>query len=224
MIQLASMAESEGLDKQDPYFFRLYYNRLAYLAQVSLNYQNNKGQITSDDQKKYYEAHKADYSSAQVKAIYIGFSGTPAAGTDPAAKKPLTSAEAEKTAWTIVQKARVGTDFVELVQKYSDDPDSKAKGGDYPPIKPSDTNLPPQIKSAIFALKPGQVSDPISQTNGFWVFRMTEFVATPYDAVRDDVYRAIQNLRLSQWMENFKKSVTVEFKDQSYLDEKSPAK
>jgi len=224
MSKLSTLAESEGLDKKDPHYFRLYYNRLLYLAQVRIDSQNTRQQVMPDDQKKYYEEHKGDYSQAKVKVLFLGFNDKPMAAVDPKAKKPLTGAEAEKLATDIVKQARAGTDFVQLVQKYSDDPDSKAKGGDFPPMKPSDNNLPAQIKSAVFALKPGQVSDPIRQAGGFWIFRMTEFITPPYDDVKDDIFKAIQDLRLTQWIDNFKKTVAVEFKDPKYLDEKSPAR
>jgi peptidyl-prolyl cis-trans isomerase C len=222
MVSLANQAEKQGMDKVDPHRWRLLYNRDLYLAQIFLAAKQNTIQVLPDEQKAYYEAHKKDYSKAKVKVIYLAFNDTPLASSDPKAKKPKTSAEAEKLANQVIQLARGGADFAQLVQKYSDDADSKAKNGDFPVIQPGDNSLPTQIKSAVFALKPGQVSDAVRQTGGFWIFRLEEFVTSSFDEVRDDIYLTIQRERFQQWMDGMQKSLDVQFKDDKYLDYKSP--
>lgn len=224
MTKLAKIAESEGLDKQDPHYFRLLYNRNLYLAQVRIEAERSRSPIMPEDQKKYYEEHKSEFSHAKVKVIFLGFNDNPVPSSDPKAKKPMTSAEAEKLAASIASQARAGTDFVELVKKYSQDNDSKAKDGDFPEIKPSDNALPAQIRSAVFALKPGQITDPLRQPGGFWIIKMVDFVTAPYDEVKDQVFNAIQEGRVRQWMDKIQQDAAVEFKDQKYLDDKSPAK
>jgi parvulin-like peptidyl-prolyl isomerase len=222
MAKLVKMAEADGMDKQDPHSWRLFYNRMVYLAQARADGQIARQPVLPEDQKKYYEEHKSDYSSAKVKVIFVNFNDSPMS-LPTGAKKPRTSAEAEKLAVAIVAQARGGKDFSQLAQQYSDDSESKAKGGDFPPIKPSDTALPAEMKSSIFALKTGQVSDPVRQAGGFWIFRMSEFATPAYDDVKDEVYKAIQEARFREWMEDVRKNAKVEFKDQKYLDEKEPA-
>jgi peptidyl-prolyl cis-trans isomerase C len=223
MAKLVKMAETEGMDKQDPHSWRLFYNRMVYLAQARADGQITRQPVLPEDQKKYYDENKSNYSSAKVKVIFVNFNDNPMGGGAAGATKPRTSAEAEKLAAQIVAQARGGKDFSQLAQQYSDDSESKAKGGDFPPIKPSDSALPAEMKSAIFALKAGQVSDPLRQAGGFWIFRMGEFVTPAYDEVKDEVYKAIQEARFREWMDEVRKSAKVEFKDQKYLDEKAPA-
>lgn len=222
MVTIAEMAEKAGMDKVDPHKWRLMYNRDLYLAQVYLNAKKNAQQVMPEEQKAYYEENKSDYSSAKVKVIYLSFNDTPMNAGDPKAKKPKTSAEAEKLADSLIKQARAGADFGQLAQKYSDDADSKAKQGDFAPIRPNDNNLPVQIKSAVFALKPGQVSDAVRQTGGFWIFRLEEFVTTPFEQVRDDIYLTLQEERFKQWLDGTEKNLDVQFKDETYLDYKSP--
>lgn len=224
MTKLAALAETEGLDKEQPHASRLFYNRTAYLASARADTQSARFAVKPEEQRAYYEEHKKDYALALVKVIYLGFNDKPVAGADPKATKPRTSAEAEKTAAEIVRQARAGADFVALVRKYSDDADSKAKGGDFTPIKPSDNALPAQIRSAIFALKAGEISDPVRQAGGFWVFKLSSYSTPDYDKVKDEIFTAIQGERFRLWMEGIQKSVKVEFKDPAYLDQKSPAK
>lgn len=223
MAKLVRMAEAEGMDKQDPHSWRLFYNRMVYLAQARADGQISGKPVMPEDQKKYYDEHKSDYSSAKVKVIFVNFNDNPMSGA-AGVKKPRTSAEAEKLAEQVVAQARGGKDFGELAQQYSDDSESKAKGGDFPPIKPSDSALPPEMKSTIFALKAGQVSAPVRQAGGFWIFRMGEFVNPSYDEVKDEIFKAIQEARFREWMDGVRKSAQVEFKDQKYLDEKGPAR
>ncbi len=40
----------------------------------------------------------------------------------------------------------------------------------------------------IFTLKPGEVSGPVIQRNGFYVFRVDELTVQSYDAVKDSIY------------------------------------
>ncbi len=222
MNKLANLAESEGLPQQEVHKYRLMYNRMLYLAQSRADAQNSASIITPDDQKKYYEAHKSEYASAKVKVLYLSFNDNPPKSEDPKAKKIKTSKEAETLAAEIVKKARGGANFTELVKQYSDDEDSKAKGGDFQPIRPTDNTLPPAIKSAIFALKAGEVSEPQRQGGGFWIFRLEEFTTQTYDQVKDDIYKTIQDTRFKDWMEDIRKQVKVEFKDDKYLDIKVP--
>jgi parvulin-like peptidyl-prolyl isomerase len=224
MTKLAKLAETEGLDKQDPHQFRLLYNRNLYLAQVRIEAQNARQTVQPEDQRKYYEEHKSEFSHAQVKVIFLAFNDNPLPTTNPNAKKFLTGAEAEKLASSISAQARAGADFVALVKKYSQDEDSKAKDGDFPAIKPTDNALPAPIRAAVFALTPGQVSDAIRQPGGFWVIKMVNFLTAPYDEVKDQIFTAIQEGRVRQWMEKLQQEVVVEYKDQKYLDDKSPAK
>lgn len=222
MTMLANAAEKAGMDKVDPHKWRLMYNRELYLAQVYMSDQKNHQLVLPADQKAYYDAHLADYQSAKVKVLYLSFNDTPLPSSDPKATKPKTSTEAEKLADEIVKQARGGADFVQLVEKYSDDADSKGKKGDFNLIRPNDQSLPPQIKSAVFALKPGQVSDAVRQTGGFWIFRLEEFVTTPYEQVRDDIYLTLQGEHFKQWLDGMEKKLDLQFKDNEYLDYKSP--
>jgi hypothetical protein len=221
MVKMASMAEKENLDKEDPYSWRLFYDRLQILATAMANSQTARGLIMEADQKAYYEAHKSEFSSAKVRVIYLSYLDGPGVAGAP---KPRTSAEAEKLARELMAKARSGADFGKLAAEYSDDGESKAKAGEFPAIKPSDAALPAAIKTAVFALKPGEVSEPVKQPNGFWVFRLDEFVITPFEEVRDDTFRLVQDERFRDWMEKTRKSVSVEFKDMKYLETATPGR
>jgi hypothetical protein len=222
VLRLARLAEQEGVPAQEPHRTRLEYNRLVYLAQAETEVAAMKIRVTPEEEQKHFAEHKDDWTRAQVKVIYISFNDNPLPAADPKAKRPRTSAEAEKLALEIVARARAGADFAELARKYSDDEETRAKGGDYQPLKPNDNSLPPAIRTAVFSLRPGQVSDPVRQTGGFWIFRLTDFITPSFEEVRSEVYMAVREAKFRQWIEGVQKSLEIDIKDPQYLQSGSP--
>ncbi len=123
-----------------------------------------------------------------------------------------------------MKRARAGESFVELVKKYSGDADSKAKDGDFPPFNPADERLPAPVKTLVFGLKPGEVSDAVRQANGYYIFRLEKFIVPELDAIRNEVYMAVQREQFDKWMSEVRKSVQVEVKDEKFMTEAAPAK
>lgn len=213
MQRLAKMAEAEKIDQQDPHQWRLMYQRTVYLASQKLNMQKAFTQMTPEEEEKYYRDHISEYSAAKVKGILITYD-------DPKAKKPRTMAQAEEAAKKVAQEARMGSDFEALVAEYSDDEESRSQKGLFPAVKSTDNVIPAPLKTAIFGLKPGQVSEPLKLLAGFWVLKLEEFTAAPFASVRDEVFEAAQMAKFRVWMEALTKDVKVEFKDNTYLDKK----
>lgn len=215
--RLAEMAEKAGIPEEEPHKTRLAYQRAVYLAQAEMDHAAMRIQVKPEEQQQYYEEHKQDFANARVRVIYVSFNDNPPPSKDPKAKRPRTSAEAEKLARELVEKARSGADFAALARQFSDDGETKAKGGEFRPVKPNDANLPPEIRTAIFALKPGQVSDPVRQTGGFWIFRLEDYVVPAFSDVQNQVYEALREARFRQWIEGVQKSLQIEYRDESYL-------
>ncbi len=224
VMRLAKMAEEEGVPAREPHRTRLAYNRMIYLAQAATDVRAMKITVKPEEQEKYFAGHKDEFARAQVKVIYISFNDNPLPSSDPKAKKPRTGAEAEKLARELVARVRAGADFSELARKFSDDEETRAKGGDYKPLRPNDTTLPPQIRTAVFSLRPGQVSDPVRQTGGFWIFQLKDFITPSLAEVRNEVYLAVREAKFREWIEGVQKSVQVEVRDPQYMGTGSPKK
>ena len=125
-----------------------------------------------------------------MKVLFVSFRANPAPQTDPKAKKILSEAEAKAKIEKLLGQIRAGADFVKLVKENSDDADSIARDGDFgPPIRRSDDSLPADIKNAIFALKPGKVTDALRVPSGFYLFRLEEFHRSPTTSSRRYLYR-----------------------------------
>jgi hypothetical protein len=62
-----------------------------------------------------------------------------------------------------ITQLRAGGDFATIASQLSDDPSTKANGGQYGvAIDQNNRDLPPQVINALFSLKPGEISDVIN--------------------------------------------------------------
>lgn len=67
--------------------------------------------------------------------------------------------EANKKAQAAMERLKAGADFAALAKEVSEDETTKANGGDFGfAITKSNPNIPPQIVTQLFALRPGQYS------------------------------------------------------------------
>lgn len=86
----------------------------------------------------------------------------------PAAAVEAARAEAAR----LSAQARAGGDFAALARTNSDDPGSKATGGDLGWV--SRGTMPAPFESALFAMQAGQVSEPVRTEFGFHVIQVRE--------------------------------------------------
>jgi peptidyl-prolyl cis-trans isomerase C len=208
MRRLAAEAEKNKLDQASPYREALEANRLNVLAQAQIGREFDRLMIPPDQIKAHYEKNQANYEQARVKAIYIPF-GAPAPQAAANAPKPLTEPEAKARAAEIVKEARAGADFVKLVKDHSKDPNSAAKDGDFGVVA-RNAPIPEHIKAAIFAAKPGEITEPVRQPNGFYIFRIEERTVAPLEQVRANITEELKNLRFGEWFQAQQNSVKIE--------------
>ena len=220
MRKLADIAESSKLDQQSPYKDALEFSRMNILAQAEINEAPKQFLVQPEEQQKFYEANKDRYTSVKVKVIYIPFSANPVDGPD--GKKSLTEAEAKAKTEELLQQIRGGADFVKLVKEHSKDTTSATKDGDIGTFTPAD-NLPDTIKSAVFKLKQGEVSEPVRQPNGYYIFKAQEIAAKPFSEVRDQIYSDIQKQRMQEWMEDTNKSLNITYDNEAFFAAGPPA-
>ena len=98
-----------------------------------------------------YNQNQANFRSPEhvnVRHILLMTQGKPA-GDDAKIK-----AKAED----LVKQLRAGADFVEMAKKYSEDPGSASKGGEYDDVVRG--QMDPAFEKAAFSHKPMVISDP----------------------------------------------------------------
>ncbi len=209
LMKFSKLAEAAKVDQASPYKQRLEFTRLQILSQAFVEDYRGKIIVADEDLKAFYEKNKDSYTQAKLQVILVNYSATPAKEGE---KKKLAEAEAEAKAKDLVKQLKGGADFKKLVAENSDDVASKAKGGDFGTIRRSD-QIPEELKKAIFALKAGEISEPVKQPNGFYIFKITEYTAQPFEEVKSILGSQTRDQKFQEWLK-----VTQETADAKVLD------
>jgi peptidyl-prolyl cis-trans isomerase C len=223
MRKLTAMAEKNKLAEESPYKEALLYARMNVLAQGQINAAVNSLTIDPADIVKTYDQNKKKYTQVRVKAIYISFNDDPSA-TPEGGKKPLTEAAAKAKADKLLAALRGGADFAKLAKENSDDETSREKAGDFATLRFSD-NIPDLLRAAVFALKQGEITEPLKQPNGFYLLRAEEVTVRPLSEVRDEIYNELKNTQSTDWLNQIDHEAKVQIVSPEFGGKKpAPAK
>ena len=220
MQHLAELAEKEKLDEHSPMKEQLEYNRRFLLMNAKLNNVANTINVSSEELKTAYEANKDKYTQVKLKMLYVSFSNNPDAGAG--GKKLLTEEEAKAKVQKILAEIRGGADFVKMVKQHSEDSSSAQKDGDFGVIRKSD-NVPDAIRAAVFSLKAGEVSAPVRQPNGFYLFRAEEVTARDFNQVQVEVLEQARQAKYQEWIAKVNASVDVKVENEQFFAPSGPA-
>jgi peptidyl-prolyl cis-trans isomerase C len=214
--KLTKMAEDAKLDQESPYKETLAYQRMTVLATAQINSAMNLVVVEPGEIVKYYDSNKRKYTQVRVKAIYVAFSDDAASGSAGKGKKALTEAEAKAKAAKLLAAIKGGADFVKLLKENSDDETSREKDGDFATLRSSD-NIPDAFRAAVFALKKGEVTEPLKQPNGFYLLRAEEVTVRPLSEVRDEIYNELKNAHSDEWLRGIDRDAKVEIVNPAFL-------
>jgi len=214
MKRLSGLGEKAGLDQKSPLKEQLAYGRMLGLAQAQLQASQDQVKITPDDIQKFYDTNKDGYTQARIKVIYVPFSANPTSDQNASDKRTLSESDAKAKAEKLYADLQAGADFVKLVKENSGDSASASKDGDFGTIRRSD-QIPEEIKGAIFDLKPGQVSKPVRQPNGFYIFRAEEIGTEPLEKVRAQISERLTSSRMTQSVEDLRKSLAIKIENEA---------
>lgn len=149
--------------------------------------------VGEEELRARYDAQLANYSAPEERrARHILFRVDAEAGADADASA---RAEAEK----ILTELRAGADFAELARKFSQDPGSAAEGGDLGLFGRG--VMDKAFEDAAFALKPGELSEPVRSVFGYHLIRVDEVQGgetKPFAEVREQILQEIRNERAEQ--------------------------
>jgi peptidyl-prolyl cis-trans isomerase C len=228
--ELEKEAEQEGLDKQSPTRQELAYGRLMTLARAEVDKSRNAITVSPDQEQQYYEEKKEEmFRVVKAKVIFVAFSAAAAAAPAPGAPRPAppangvtrTEADAKTKVDDLRKQILAGADFGALAKANSDDKTSTAKDGDYGDIIRT-SPYPEPIKKAIFALKPGEVSDVIRQPSGFYLIKAAASSYRPLDEVRSEIRTTLIGDEFKKHMDALTAQFNVTVEDRSYFTTRPP--
>lgn len=215
---IVEAAEKNKLAEQSPYKEQLELARRQILTNAQLTWLNANIVVTPEDEKRFYDANQERFREAQVRLIYIPFR----TGSSSADSKSLTEDQARAKAEKIAADIRAGADFIEMVQKHSEDSASKEKQGLLSLGVRYNTNAVPEpMRKAILSAKQGDIVGPLRHDNGFYIFRIESSKILPLYDVRTEVIEQLKNQGLRNYMEDIKKRAAVEVKNEKYFNRQS---
>jgi len=220
ILGLARIAEHDKLDQTQEFKDQLSFARLQLLMQMAFqNLQNRNQVVTPDEVKKYYDEHIAEYEQLKLRGIFVSL--TPSARPGQGDAKNRTDEEAKQVATALRKKIVDGADFGAVAKEGSDEPGTAAKGGDFGSV--SKGQLPPRIEKAIFALKVNEVSEPVQEARGYYVFRVDERKTTKFEEVSQSILQKLQQEKVMGALDSVKKEYAVKCVEEFCGPEPRPA-
>lgn len=172
--------------------------KIEYVAFTAANLPGGKPQVTDADVQAYYNSHLAEYKTdEQVKTRHILIESK--AGADA-----QTDNAAKAKAQDVLKQLQDGGNFAELAKKYSDDPGSKAQGGELP-LMPT-AQLDPAYAKAAMALNPGQTSGLVKSQFGYHIIQTEQKQPAgtkPLADVKSSIQQILEQQKAGQAEQNF---------------------
>jgi len=202
---MAIEARKRGYDR-DPEVMRVAKDKMVKLfTQQEILDKVKPSDIPDADVEKYYKDHPTDYARPEmVRASQI-----------------LVKERAKALKILAEVKAAPKPDmkaFRDLVTKYSEDADSKPRGGDLTQFDRSTTQHPQSVVTAAFALKEvGDISDLVATDKGFAILKLTDkrpALSRSLDEARPEIQRRLldelRTKKKKDYVEEARKTIKVE--------------
>jgi hypothetical protein len=245
-LAMSNQAKKDGLDKTDAYKETLKFAQMQILSsQLQRKIQEDAGKVGPGDIDSYYLTHKDAFEQYNVDRIYVPRTkqGAAAAGKDDddkddkdkdkdkdekltddqkKAKEAADKAKAEENEQAMTKladylrtRAAAGEDIVKLQKEAFEAAGMKIESPtvNLPNIRR--TALPPG-HAAIFDLKPGEVSQVISDSGGHYIYKMNSVTEMTLDQATNEITGKLKADRMKEEMDKVNSSFKVE-KNEAYF-------
>ena len=205
---LETEVEKQGLNYED---IKDQIRRRLLVREVIGREVGSRIQLSRDDARKFYEAHKKDFESPGMVRL-----GQILISTEK--RKPE---EAEKRANDALVELKAGQRFAEIAKKYSDGPGAE-QGGEVGFMK--EGSLAPEIAAVVAKLDLNEFSNPIQIRYGYIILKVLERYSPgipKFEEVEQRVNEVLYDQRmqpnLRQYMTRLRKESYI-YKAPGYVD------
>jgi len=215
MEDLEKAAKEQGISFED---FKANIRNQIVTQLVMREEIGGKIRPTPGEVQRFYEQHKQEYvqpESVRLSEILVS-TGTPApaiAGM-ASADDPEKLAAAKSKVEDIEAKLHAGGDFAQLARSFSDGP-TAAQGGEIGVYKRGE--LAKVFEDKTFALKSGDVTEPIRTKQGFIVFKVVQHVKGGVPEFKD-VQEQVEQTYYESLMEPAMRAYLTTMREQAYID------
>jgi peptidyl-prolyl cis-trans isomerase SurA len=158
----------------------------------------NKVNVSPEEVERYYKEHLTDYGTPAKAHVRLISLLVPSDATPE--QKVAIRAQGEG----LRKEAASGKDFAKLAKEHSQGPGAD-DGGDIGEVARG--QMQSEFENAVFALKPGEVSEVIETASGYHIFKLEQRsgeahqpLAEVADDIREKLYRETMEARYDRWL------------------------
>jgi hypothetical protein len=227
LLVMAQDAEQRGLDKSERVAQLQRFSRLQILSQEMVHeIQQEAANLSDEVIEDYYRSNSSTYERASFERILVPIrKQLDSSLQDRKDKDPKDQAEAEaamtKEANDLRTRAVAGEDFTRLQQAAYDAAGIKATATAPELKKIRRSNFPATHLSA-FDLKPGEVSQVISDASGHYIYKLDSKEIMPLDEVKEEIKSALQSRNVQEAMRKIQESFTTEMNPEFFGTNSKP--
>jgi peptidyl-prolyl cis-trans isomerase SurA len=189
------------------------------LSRVQQDEIGAKLQITEEEARQYYLAHKDEFvepATVTLREIFIEIPTSVQGGQ--AGVNVAQDDDAQKKAEAAYKRVTSGEDFGKVAAEVSAS-GSKANGGLIGPFNMADVSE--ALRKQIETMKPGDVTQPLRGAKGYQILKLETLKGSevqPFDSVRDlvadKVYQARQQAEMRKFLARIRSQAIIEWKNQ----------
>lgn len=206
VLVLSQEGKRRKLDETPSYKVAQQFQNANMLAGITYEQIGKDAKLDEPTLRKYYEEHKGDSERVHARHILIRAAGAPMPVRP--GQKELSDAEALAKATEIRKKLEGGADFAQLAKEESDDTTSGMNGGDLGFF--GHNQMVPPFEKAAFALKPGELSEPVKTPFGYHIIKVEAKEAKTFEEMRPDIEKRLRPELAQKEMERLQSETKVQ--------------
>jgi parvulin-like peptidyl-prolyl isomerase len=198
LLLFGDLAEKQGLQNTPEGKELIHFLRLQALTEELARTLQQKSAPTPEEARSFYDHNPERYTEWHLQRVVVPLS----AGAESQQK-----AELKKLAEDFRQRASAGGDF-DVLQKQAFE-----KTGIKNPPQAKLVLMPgtplPEAQSAVYRLKPGELSPVIEDSNGFYIYKLDSSRLTPFEQNKAEIQEFLAGQKAQQAIQRLLESNTV---------------
>jgi len=205
VLVLSQEAKRRKLDQTPAFKTQLWFQQDNVLANLAIEQISKEGAVTDADVQAYYDSHKSDYDLIHARHILIRTQGSQVP-VQPG-QKDLSDADALAKAQALRKRIEGGEDFAAVARAETDDASGRANGGQLPPFHKG--QMVPAFDEAAFAMKPGELSEPVKSQYGYHLIKLESREMKTLDQARPEITARLKPQASQKALEELQKNAKV---------------
>lgn len=224
IVSLSQRAKLHHLDETPDFIHKLAFQRQQLEAQTAYEEINQQTKVSPEDVEKYYTDHAGDYDEISVRQFVIrekaadpkADAAHPSALTGPG----LAPEEAKAKAQAIRKAVTAGTDIKKVMEDFKSPGDIIIEAD---PRKVHHGGMRPDMEKIAFALKDGEVSEPVEVPQALVFFQVTGHNHIDLKTATPDIEKTLKPQKVEASVTEIKKTAVVWMDDQYFAVPPAPA-